>query len=137
MTSRYDVEKLLKFKRKDFVCRIRIDGSSHLVSFSDENIFHTFVFFVQTQTKLLDELEGATKSYLLNIFLLLAPSQQTVFIVEECFVVRPDNSQCHHLIGARGNMCLLYICEFGAILALQVHTLTSISPLCSQCQFRF
>ena len=49
----------------------------------------------------------------------------TVFMLrlaDECFIVRPDNSVCHQCIGARGNMCLLHISQYGVILALQVST---------------
>ena len=41
-------------------------------------------------------------------------------ITDECFVVRPDNSDDQRRIGARGNLCLLHVSQWGITAALQV-----------------
>ena len=43
-------------------------------------------------------------------------------IADESFVVRPDNSSDMQLIGAKGNMSLIYLSKEGITLALQVCT---------------
>ena len=58
LQSRYKIEKLKKFKGQSHVCRVTDVERSHLLSFGDEKRFHSFAFFIQTQTKLREDLEG-------------------------------------------------------------------------------
>ena len=67
LQSRYKISKLFGYKGQDFVCRVVNFERSHLLAFTDEKLFHSFSFFVQTQTKLREELEGKITTYLLYI----------------------------------------------------------------------
>ena len=40
--------------------------------------------------------------------------------LEECLVVRPENTEDTRKIGAKGNMCVLHISRWGITIALQV-----------------
>lgn len=96
LSSLYRVEKRPAMKGKPFVCRIMTESKQLVLATEDEKIFHLLVFFMQTQIKIKDELEG------------------------ECFVVRPDNTDDQRCIGARGNMSLLHVSKSGITLALQL-----------------
>ena len=45
---------------------------------------------------------------------------QFFIIIEECYVVRPDNQTVLHQLGAKGSICLLHISPGGVTLVLQV-----------------
>ena len=44
-------------KGEKFVCRLIAEEKRWLVAFQEDKLFHLFAFFVQTQTKLREELE--------------------------------------------------------------------------------
>ena len=70
LSSLYRVEKRPAMKGKPFVCRITTGSKQLMLATDDEKIFHLLVFFVQTQIKIKDELEGNQYNYFfLKVFL--------------------------------------------------------------------
>ena len=57
LRSPYTIEKLYMHKGEKFVCRLIAEEKRWLVAFQEDKLFHLFAFFVQTQTKLREELE--------------------------------------------------------------------------------
>ena len=43
-----------------------------------------------------------------------------IYVIGECFVVKPSDSETQRRIGARGSICFLHISRWGISLALQV-----------------
>ena len=58
LSSLYRIEKRPAMKGKPFVCEIVSESVQLVLASEDEKMFHLFVFFLQTQTKIKDELEG-------------------------------------------------------------------------------
>ncbi|ELU05729.1 hypothetical protein CAPTEDRAFT_223548 [Capitella teleta] len=93
----YTIEKCQKIRGRENVCLLTThEGRTLCLAAEDAQIFHLFVFFVQTQTRLREEFEA------------------------ECFVVRPETSEDHQRLGARGSMCFLHVSQWGLTMALQL-----------------
>jgi hypothetical protein len=113
----YTIEKCRKIRGKENVCLLTThDGRMLYLAADDPKIFHLLVFFVQTQTRLREELERERR-----LSILCFASNHS--IAEECFVVRPETSEDQRRLGARGSMCFLHVSQWGLTLALQVSLL--------------